>query len=63
MLKSNGRHIQCFFLAVILAGGIARPARAQVTASVSGRVEDVSGGTVAGVVVIVTSLETERVAW
>ena len=43
---------------MILAGGIAGPARAQVTASVSGRVEDASGAAVAGAAVIVTSLET-----
>ena len=54
----SGRRIQGFFLAVILAGGIGWPARAQVTASVSGRVEDASGAAVAGAAVIVTSLET-----
>jgi hypothetical protein len=53
--------IQRFFLAVILAVGIAGPARAQVTASISGRVEDPSGGAVPQATVTVTSLETGAV--
>ena len=52
------RRIQGLLLTVILAVRIAGPARAQVTASVSGRVEDSSGAAVAGAALIVTSLET-----
>jgi hypothetical protein len=52
------QQIQGLFLAVILAVGIAGPARAQVTASVSGRVEDATGAIVPGAMVTVASLET-----
>ena len=55
----NPFKIQSLFLAVILAVGIAGPARAQVTASISGRVEDPSGAAVPQATVTVTSLETK----
>lgn len=42
-LRVSRQQILGLFLAAILAGGIAGSARAQVTASVSGRVEDSSG--------------------
>ena len=58
-LATSKQQIQGFFLAAILAIGIAGPARAQVTASISGRVEDQSGGAVTQATVTVTSLETK----
>ena len=52
------RQIWGLFLVAMLAGELAGPARAQVTASVSGRVEDASGAAVGGAAVMVTNLET-----
>src|SRR5712691_1074143 len=57
-LVVSRQQIQGLFLAVILAVRIAGSAQAQVTATISGRVEDPSGATVPRATVTVTSLET-----
>src|SRR5258708_33462453 len=63
-LVVSRQQVRGIFLAVILAAGIAGSARAQVTASISGRVEDSSEAAIPGATVTVTSLETgaERTA-
>ena len=58
-MKNPFKQIERFFLAVILAGAIAGPALAQVTATISGRVEDPSGAAIPQATVTVTSLETK----